>query len=167
MGVLAAVAACAAAPRGAPETGRAPAARPASGTRAPQEAAEAERPNSIGLFLGNTHTSGENDASIGVKYERRLKQSTGVGVILEFTPTSRERLVTAPSLFLHPYRGLSLMVSPGVQVEDSETHFIVRAGVGWDFELGRGFRLAPEVNYDFVESGDNAVVIGLTAAYAF
>ena len=42
-----------------------------------------------------------------------------------------------------------------------------RLGVGWDFELTRGFSLATEFNYDIVDGGDDALVLGLTVAYGF
>ena len=57
--------------------------------------------------------------------------------------------------------------APGIITEDSESNFALRLGAGWDFELGRGFSLAPEVNFDFVDGDDNALVIGLTTAYSF
>jgi hypothetical protein len=135
--------------------------------RAASRAPEAEERNSVGLFLGATTKEGSSDGSIGVKYERRWKEQTGLGFILEYTPDSNERFVTLPSLFLHPYRQLSVALAPGIITEDSESFFALRIGAGWDFELGGGFSLAPEVNYDFVSGDENALVIGLTTAYSF
>ena len=109
--------------------------------------------NSVTGFLGATTRGSETEASFGVKYERRINQLWGVGVILEFTPGLDERLVTVPSAFLHPYKGLGLAVAPGVEVEDGDASFMVRLGAGWDFELGKGWLIVPEVNIDLVEGG--------------
>ena len=68
---------------------------------------------------------------------------------------------------MHPYRQLSIAFAPGIITEDSVSSLALRIGAGWDFELGGGFSLAPEVNYDFVSGEENALVIGLTTAYSF
>ena len=134
---------------------------------APEPSEKEEERNTLGLFLGVTDKDGETAGSVGVKYERHLDERYGLGVILEFTPVLQERFVTLPALFVHPWRELSVTLAPGFQNEDSETSFVLRTGVGWDFELGRSFSLAPELNYDFVEGGENAVVLGLTLGYSF
>jgi hypothetical protein len=171
---------CASAPRPVPELNFAlashesvevsappPATRAALVNRAAEEASEGEEKNSVGLFLGATIKESETEGSIGVKYERRLEERYGLGVILEYTPDLAERFVTLPALFVHPWRQLSLTLAPGFVTEDSDTFFALRVGGGWDFELGGGFSLAPELNYDFVSGDENALVLGITTAYSF
>ena len=127
-----------------------------------------ERRNSAGVFAGATFKGSETGFSTGVMYLRRLSELWGVGAILEYTPALDERIVTVPGLFAFPFGGLSLVAAPGIEVEDGDVSFMTRFGAGWDFELGRGFTIAPEVNVDLVEGGgDIPVIVGLTFGYDF
>ncbi|MHC4960412.1 MAG: hypothetical protein ACYTGN_18845 [Planctomycetota bacterium] len=156
-----ALASCAATPHRAdwPILGTEPAA---------DEGGEGKKKNRASVFVGATHKGSETGFSTGVKYVRRLSRILGAGVVVEFTPDLRERLVTVPALFVYPYKALSLMVAPGVEVEDGVTSFMVRRGAGWEFELGKGFTLAPELSVDFVEgSSDIPVVLGVSFGYGF
>lgn len=129
---------------------------------------EEESKNFGGVFLGVTHKNDKYGFSIGAMYERRITELVGIGLILENTPQISERIVTLPSLFLHPYGGLSLALAPGFEfTDDDDTSYMLRVGAGWDFELGKGFTIAPELNYDFVYEEKNAVVFGITLGVEF
>ena len=78
-----------------------------------------------------------------------------------------ERIVTVPSLFLHPYKGLALTLAPGFEFTEHETTYVLRTGIGWDIPLGKGFIFVPELNYDFVVNEENAVVLGFTLGCEF
>ena len=131
------------------------------------DAEAAERPNHIGLFLGATHKQSDDGFSIGIEYERDVSELIGLGVVVESTPSLNERVIAAPAAFLHPIGALEVALAPGLQVEDGDTDFMFRIGVGWEFDVGQGFSLAPEVNFDFVSGNDNALVYGLALGYAF
>ena len=129
---------------------------------------EGAKPNFVGLFLGATHKGSETGFSFGLKYARRLTKLLGIGVVLEHTNSLRERLVTLPALFVYPYEDLSLTFAPGIEREDGETSFLFRVGAGWDFDIGGGFSIAPEVSVDFVEgTSDIPVIFGVTVGYKF
>ncbi len=70
-------------------------------------------------------------------------------------------------MFFHPVGGLVLSIGPGFSVEEGHSHFLVRFGAGWDFELPAGLSLAPSVSYDLTAGSDNAIVYELTLSYAF
>lgn len=129
-------------------------------------AEEAERPNRIGLFLGATTKDSHTGFTIGLEYERRLSELIGVGAVAEATPNGRE-FVGAVPVFFHPVGGLAFSIGPGFSVENGHAHFLVRFGVGWDFELPAGLSLAPTVSYDLTEGTEDAVVYGVLLSYVF
>lgn len=137
------------------------------GARGGEDGEAGEKRNKVALFIGGTHKADVDGASIGIEYERRLSELVGVGLLFETTPSLNERLVGLPGLFLHPVGDLAVLLAPGFENEDGETVFVFRVGVGWDFDLGGGVKLAPEINYDFVDGPDDAVVYGVTVAYEF
>ncbi len=127
---------------------------------------EADRRNRVGLFLGATTKDGHTGVTIGLEYERRLSDLIGIGAVAEGTPGGRE-FVGAVPVFFHPVGGLALSIGPGFSVEEGQAHFLVRFGVGWDFELPAGLSLAPTLSYDLTEGTDDAIVYGLMLSYAF
>ena len=129
-------------------------------------AEEADRPNRIGLFLGATTKDSHTGFTIGLEYERRLSELIGVGAVAEATPNGRE-FVGAVPVFFHPVGGLAFSIGPGFSVENGHAHFLVRFGVGWDFELPAGLSLAPTVSYDLTEGTEDAVVYGVLLSYVF
>ncbi len=133
----------------------------------PEAAAEeADWRNRIGLILGATTRDGHTGATIGLEYERRLSDLIGVGAVAEVTPNGRE-FVGAVPVFFHPVGGLGLSIGPGFSIEDGHAHFLVRFGIGWDFELHEGLSLAPTVSYDLTEGTDDAIVYGLMVSFTF
>ena len=129
-------------------------------------AQEADRRNRVGLFLGATTKNSHTHATIGLEYERRLSELIGIGAVAEGSPAGRE-FVGAVPVFFHPVGGLALSIGPGFSVDEGHTHFLVRFGVGWDFELPAGLSLAPTLSYDLTEGADDAIVYGLMLSYAF
>ncbi|MHC4848885.1 MAG: hypothetical protein ACYTEG_10580 [Planctomycetota bacterium] len=135
---------------------------------AKHEVEEERKKNVLRGFVGATTKGDRTEASFAAIYERRLTHVWAVGLVVEFTPSLQERLVTVPSLFIHPYKGLALTVAPGVEVEDDEVSFLVRLGAAWDFELGEGWSIAPELNIDLVEGGEDIpFVYGLSLGKDF
>ena len=128
---------------------------------------EMEHRNSVKLFLGNTHTSeDENAFSMGLSYEYRIVPLIGVGALAEYAAGDIESWILGAPLTLHPYRGLSLVAMPGAEIDEHDTNFLFRLGIGYDFELGRGWSIAPEFNADFVDS-EIDYVFGVSLGYGF
>jgi hypothetical protein len=156
-------------------SGLAPAPAPGDAARAAEPmraraAAEEERlPNRIGVFAGATDLVEEGaSGSYGIEYERRLSELVGVGFTLEFTPVLDERTVIAPGLMLHAWRASYVEIAPGLVHDDEDgRHLVLRLGVGWEHELGGGWSIAPQLNFDWVEGADDALVIGLALSRSF
>ena len=143
----------------------------AESTEETQEEAEDPRRehhrHEVALFLGNTHDEGEDDFSIGVDYDYRLENlpMLGVGGLVEYTGGDADATIVAAALFFHPVGELRLLVAPGLEFADSEEEFLVRAGVAWEFDLGR-VAITPQFNVDFVD-GEEAQIYGVSFGWGF
>jgi len=123
--------------------------------------------NEVGLFLGNTHHSGEDGFSIGIDYEHRINDLFGVGGLIEYADGKFDAWVVGVPLYVHPYMGLRFLAAPGFVSEDSETKFLFRAGIGYQIELGNNWSITPGYNLDLVEGNEPAHVYGLSIGFGF
>jgi hypothetical protein len=119
----------------------------------------------LALFLGATHTDEEDEFSIGIDYEYRLKPILGVGGLVEYTGGVLETTVVAAALFIHPYDEWRLVLAPGFENEGSDNEFLFRAGVSYQFPVGK-WTISPEFNVDFVDGEEN-LVYGLSFGWGF
>jgi hypothetical protein len=126
-----------------------------------------EHANHMGLFLGNTHHSGEDGFSVGVDYEHRISEIFGVGGLIEYAGGDFDTWIFGAPLYIHPYKGLRFLVAPGFETEENETKFLVRAGIAYHIPLGNGWSIAPEYNFDFVEGGEEYQVYGISVGLGF
>jgi hypothetical protein len=124
-----------------------------------------EHRHHIALFLGATHTDDEDEFSIGIDYEYRLKPILGVGGLAEYTGGDLETTVLAAALFIHPYDEWRLVLAPGFENEDGDNEFLFRAGVSYAFPVGK-WTVSPEFNVDFVDEEEN-LVYGLSFGRGF
>jgi hypothetical protein len=69
--------------------------------QAQESGAEVEERNFIEVFVGITHDDGENEASLGLTYERKFGRF-GTGLIIEFTKADNRETVLALPFFWHP-----------------------------------------------------------------
>ena len=67
---------------------------------------------------------------------------------------------------LHLTRGLAIQTGPGVEVLEEGEEFVVRVGLLYEFELGEGWTLSPQVHYDWTQEEDT-MVYGLAFGRAF
>ena len=119
----------------------------------------------LGLLLGNTHEEGEDDLTIGLDYEYRFSQYTGIGGLLEYVGEDIREWVGLVALFIHPHKGFRFMVAPGIKHKKGEDKFLWRLGIGYRFPVGN-WTIAPEFNVDFTE-GRVAEVYGVSFGYGF
>jgi hypothetical protein len=127
------------------------------------EPAEAAN-NGIEFFLGGTHSEDDDtEFSVGIAYERRLSEKIGLGGLAEHTK-SREWVLAIPFYF-HPTEPWKLFLAPGVEIEDSESDFLVRVGTAYEFDMG-SWTLAPELSFDFVDS-EVKTIFGLNFGIEF
>ncbi|MFC1822562.1 hypothetical protein ACFL9T_07630 [Thermodesulfobacteriota bacterium] len=140
----------------------------ASAEEVDQKAGEKEEDyrNRIAFFGGNTQDGSENGLSGGLSYEFFLGSHFGVGGAVEYAGGDFDSWVIIAPLFLHPYAGWGFWVAPGVEIEDGETNFLFRIGLGYEFELWPRWSLGPEFNADFSD-GETKLVYGLTLSLKF
>ncbi len=124
--------------------------------------------NVVAAFLGVTSEQRrERSPTFGIEYERRLSPSFGLGVLLEHARGDLDFTIAAVPFAYH-HGHWKLYAAPGVEFSDEEydTEFLMRVGVEYAFELGKGFEVSPQVDLDFVD-GEVVTVLGLTFGYGF
>ena len=126
---------------------------------------EAAHSHRLELFLGNTHEDSEDGFSVGLAYEYRITEILGTGGLVEYAGGDLDKWLAGVPLFIHPHKGWRFVLAPGLEHKHSENEFLFRAGVAYEFEIGR-WSITPEFNVDFVE-GEEALVYGLSFGYGF
>jgi len=121
-------------------------------------------PNGIELFLGATVDAGDAEASLGLAYERRVRQNFGVGVMAEFTK-GREWVLAVPFSW-HVTESWKVEFAAGVELApDDDDEFLARVGASYEFGFS-GWSLAPELNVDFA-GGEVKTVLGASFGWEF
>ena len=132
---------------------------------APGASSAAEQ--SLSLFVGITDDRGDNVFSMGLDYEYHLSELIGVGALVDVAGGDVRSSVLGIPVFFHPVGGLFVLVAPGIEFQvDGDNEFLVRLGVGWEFEVSEKWILAPTVDIDFVD-GDKVYVYGVAVGYKF
>jgi hypothetical protein len=132
--------------------------------QAQESGAEVEERNFIEVFVGITHDDGENEASLGLTYERKFGRF-GTGLIIEFTKADNRETVLALPFFWHPAEPWRTVVAIGTEMDDGDHSFLTRVGGSYEFEFS-GWSLSPEVNVDFVDRG-TVLVFGASFVWKF
>ena len=114
--------------------------------------------------MGITHDDGENEASLGLTYERKFDRF-GTGFIIEFTKADRRETVLALPFFWHPAEPWRTVVAIGTEINDGDHSFLTRVGGSYEIEFS-GWSLSPEVNVDFVDD-DTVLVFGASFVWKF
>jgi hypothetical protein len=150
-----------------------PASRPAraAGDESAQDKGEEwaeDGRNDLSLFLGVTDSDGDKGFSVGLDYERRLSRGFGIGGVIEYTGNDYRDGVVAASFNWHAWKELKLLAAPGVEIDhaDGSDAFLFRIGAEYGFAIGKGFEIAPALNFDFT-SDETSVVYGLSFARKF
>lgn len=131
-----------------------------------QERSDAEdfAPNGIELFLGATLHDGDAETSLGLAYERRIRQEFGVGAMAEVTK-GREWVLAVPFSW-HVTESWKVEFAPGVELApDDDDEFLARIGASYEFGFS-GWSLAPELNVDFA-GGEVKTVLGISFGWEF
>ena len=121
----------------------------------------------IELFLGDSLEHGNHLFTAGLVYEYRPIHILGIGAFWEFAHKEFDKF--GIPLFIHPYKGFRFVLAPGLDYAKEEHNkflFLFRTGIGYEFEIGR-WSITPEINYDFVEEGENALVFGVSFGWGF
>jgi hypothetical protein len=124
------------------------------------------KPNAVELFVGGTFDSGDGELSVGATYVRRFRDKFGVGAIAEYTDDSpnREWVLLVP-LFWHVIDPWKVLIAPGIERTDGGNEYMTRFGASYEFAFD-GWTLAPELNFDFVDS-EVKTVVGVSFGWEF
>ena len=115
----------------------------------------------LSVGLGATHAEGSNEPTVGAHYEYRINELFGVGALVDYAGGDLDSTIVAGVAFLHPYKGLVLLGAAGNENTHHGDEFLVRLGIGYDFELSGGWTLGPLLNFDFVEDEETKEMFGI------
>ncbi len=123
--------------------------------------------HSLAVFGGVTREHGENLETLGIEYSYRLNDNWSMGAVIE--RAEREKNSTLAIVFVHlwPYRGLFLGVGVGRKDPGDERETTYRATIGYEFDLGNGWVIAPQANLDVIENHENEEVYGMAIGKEF
>lgn len=126
-----------------------------------------EEPHHLSLFTGSTMERDESALATGVDYEYRVSDFLGVGAVVERTAGDIDALLVLAAFDLHVTNSFVIQTGPGIDFIDDEEHeFVYRLGMLYEWELGDGYTLSPQVHYDW-SSDEDAYVVGLAVGRAF
>ena len=127
--------------------------------------------NHVGVFGGATTLSegSETFFTAGLEYEYRfpfLHKKLGIGIFAEAVFTTAEiEYVAGVPIFIHPFRGMKLLVAPGLAFNKDTSEFLIRGGIGYDIYFG-SFAITPNFNVDYVNK-QYSMVYGITFGIGF
>lgn len=143
--------------------------------------------NAFALFLGATNEHGHGtEPTWGLEYARKLSPHWAVGGLLDYAGGGQRNLVIAPAVYWKPFDGgFYLLAAPGIEyhngrvevdhhllkadateVDEDETYFVMRLGVGYAFHVGSRYGIVPTVNLDLVD-GHEVWVYGVNFEVMF
>lgn len=131
-----------------------------------KEHKEKEYRQGIFLFVGKTQDGSENGASIGFEYVYRISPHFSIGGLGEYAGGDFDSWLIGIPFYVRPYAEWFVRLAPGLEFADSETNFLFRIGLGYEFEVMPRWLLSPEINADFVD-GETRLVYGLTLGWGF
>jgi len=126
---------------------------------------EEEARNEIALFLGLTTNKDATAATFGIDYQYRLSPLAGLGLVFDHAAGDIKSTIVAPGLFLH-LLSWEFTLAPGVEFVDSETKFVFRVGIEYEFKLPY-LSISPAINVDFERNDEIALVYGLSFGMEF
>ncbi len=123
--------------------------------------------NELALFIGATFVESGTGFSLGLDYEYRFIRQFGLGVTIEYTEPPNRDGVAAVSFNWHAWKELKVFVATGAEISTDEGNvFLVRLGVEYGFDIGKGWEIAPALNFD-VTSDEGAIVAGVSFGKRF
>ena len=128
---------------------------------------ESHGKHTLALFAGVTREHGENHDTLGIEYSYRLHENWSVGGVIE--RAAREKDSTLVIAFAHfwPYKELFVGAGIGRKDPGGERQNTLRVTIGYEFELGKGWSIAPQANLDVIEHEENEEVYGIAFGKRF
>ncbi len=128
---------------------------------------ESHLKHALAVFAGVTREHGENLETLGIEYSYRINESWSLGGVIE--RAEREQNSTLVIAFAHfwPYKGLYVGGGIGRKDPGDKRENTFRATIGYEFELGGGWSIAPQANLDVIEHAENEEVYGIAFGKRF
>ncbi|MDX2301921.1 MAG: hypothetical protein NW226_03935 [Microscillaceae bacterium] len=132
-----------------------------------QESEEKLERHNIEIFNGITTKKGRSLYTLGMDYEYRLRnRMIALGLMTDYEfghDNKRSELLITPTVLFYPYKGFKIFTGAGIafemltpkqrrsenaEEEPAETFMLFRIGTAYDFELSKGFSIAPTFSVD-------------------
>lgn len=121
----------------------------------------------LAVFAGVTREGSENHGTLGIEYSYRISSDWSLGGVVE--RAEREKDSTLVIAFAHwwPYKELFLGAGVGRKDPDDKRENVLRATIGYEFEFGNNWAIAPQANLDIIEGHENEEVYGIAFGKLF
>lgn len=121
----------------------------------------------LAAFLGVTRENSENLETIGIEYSYRINKLWSLGGVIERADREKDSTLVLAFAQLWPHRGLFLGAGIGRKDPGGVRENVIRATIGYEFEIGGDWSIAPQANFDAIENAENEEVYGATIGKRF
>ena len=121
----------------------------------------------LALFAGVTVEEHEDLATLGIEYSYRFHKNWSVGGVIERAEREKDSTLAIAFIHLWPVKGLFLGVGAGRKDPGDERETTYRYTIGYEFELGNGWGIAPQANLDVIENHEDEKVLGIAVGKRF
>lgn len=128
---------------------------------------KAHAKHALALFAGVTREGTESHGTLGIEYGYRINTYWSIGGIIE--RADRDKSSTLVIVFAHWWLYKELFIGAGVGRKDpgDKRENTLRATIGYEFELGEDWSIAPQANLDVIEGHENEEVYGFSFGKRF
>ena len=130
-------------------------------------AEEGHDKNLLALFIGVTREHGEGLATLGIEYSYRFHENWSVGAMIERADRDNDSTLAIAFVHVWPWKELFLGAGVGRKDPGDERQDTLRATIGYEFELGGGWVIAPQANLDVIEHEEDEEVYGIAFGKQF
>jgi hypothetical protein len=123
--------------------------------------------HTLALFAGVTVEEHEDLGTLGIEYAYRIHKNWSVGGVIERADREKDSTLVIAFVHLWPVKGLFLGIGAGRKDPGDERETTYRYTIGYEFELGNGWVLAPQANLDVIENHENEEVYGIAIGKMF
>jgi hypothetical protein len=138
-----------------------------TGSEETHDGEESRGKHALALFAGVTREHSENLGTLGIEYTYRINERWSVGGVIERADREENSTLVIAFVHLWPYKDLFLGVGIGRKDPGDKRENTFRATIGYEFELGGGWAIAPQANLDVIENEENEEVYGFAFGKRF
>ncbi len=122
----------------------------------------------MGYALERKPEEDENAIAVGIDYEYRYHEYWGIGGFGEWLDSATQRDFTAGALVnWHPLGGWAVFSGPGLEFTPTKNRFLLRVGVGYEFELRHEWTLGAKAICDLIDGGNRTYALGIDIGRKF